>query len=396
MTLRAPMAEREAWIALASTPGVGPVTFERLLSAFGDARAALEGVTRWRSDEMDQALARQLGMRVRPGLASAIRRAAARPGRVLERMEALGGWTLTPLDAAYPARLHELEDPPRIVYGLGDPACLSGDRLVAVVGTRRPSAIGRHLATRIAHRLAEARVTLVSGLAVGIDGVAHRGALEAGGETIAVIGSGPDDPGPLGNRRLARDISVAGAIVSELAPGIRATQGTYPRRNRIISALALATIVVEAPARSGALITARHALEQGRQLLVVPGRPLDAAVAGNLALLRESPARPLIGLDEMIVDLDLPGEASPRDGASRGQLSAASALELLAGPERAVAEALGEGPRTVDALVRASGQAPGVVAAALTILQLRGWARVLGALHLPAGPLLQDPRRKAA
>jgi DNA processing protein len=396
MTFRASMAEREAWIALASTPGVGPVTFERLLTAFGDARTALEGVTGWRSATMDQALARRLGMRVRPGLASAIRRAAARPGRVLERMEALGGWVLTPLDAAYPARLHELDDPPRIVYGLGDPACLAGERLVAVVGTRRPSAIGQHLATQIAQRLAEAGVTLVSGLAVGIDGAAHRGALEAGGETIAVIGSRPDDPGPVGNRRLARDISATGAIVSELAPGIRATRGTYPRRNRIISALASATIVVEAPARSGAIITARHALEQGRQLLVAPGRPLDAAVAGNLALLRESPARPLIGLDEMIVDLDLPGQANPRDASSRGQLSASSALELLAGPERAVAESLRAGPRTVDALVRASGEPPGVVAAALTILQLRGWAHVLGALHLPAGPLLQDPRREAA
>ena len=351
------------------------------------SRASLD----WRSDEMDQTLARQLGMRVRPGLASAIRRAAARPGRVPERMEALGGWMLTPLDAAYPARLHELEDPPRIVYGLGDPACLSGDRLVAVVGTRRPSAIGRHLATRIAHRLAEARVTLVSGLAVGIDGAAHRGALEAGGETIAVIGSGPDDPGPVGNRRLARDISAAGAIVGELAPGIRATQGTYPRRNRIISALALATIVVEAPARSGALITARHALEQGRQLLVVPGRPLDAAVAGSLALLRESPARPLIGLDEMIVDLDLPGEASPRDADARGQLPPRprwSCWQARSVPwPRRCAQGLGRWTRSSAPAV----SRPGVVAAALTILQLRGWAHVLGALHLPAGPLPAGP-----
>ena len=141
---------------------------------------------------------------------------------------------------------------------------------------------------------------MISGLAVGIDGAAHAAALDAGGATIAVVGSGLDDPYPAAHRRLARAIRARGAVISELAPGVRATQGTFPRRNRIISALARATIVVEAPARSGALITARHALEQGRILLVAPGRPMDPAVAGNLALLRETPARPLVGLDEMI------------------------------------------------------------------------------------------------
>ena len=198
---------------------------------------------------------------------------------------------------------------------------------MAVVGTRRPAGQGRDLARRIATRLVEAGACVVSGLAVGVDGAAHRAALEAGGETVAVIGSGPDDPGPLVHRPLARAIVRSGAVVSELPPGVRATRGTYPRRNRIISALARATIVVEAPARSGALITARHALEQGRPLLVAPGRPLDPAVAGSLALLRESPARPLVGLDEMIVDLGLVGEA-PR-AAGPGGLSTDAALAML-------------------------------------------------------------------
>jgi DNA processing protein len=230
-------------------------------------------------------------------------------------------------------------------------------------------------------------------LAVGIDAAAHVGALDAGGRTVAVVGSGLDAPGPVVHRRLARAIQAQGAVISELAPGVAATPGTFPRRNRIISALARATIVVEAPSRSGALITARHALEQGRPLLVAPGRPLDPIVAGCLALLRDSPARPLVGLDEMIVDLGLDDDAEDGTGAG-ARLSAAFALGLLGPSERAVAEALCRGPQTLDALVRASDQAPGVVAAALTLLQLRGWASVLGPMQLPAGPLL-DARAAA-
>ena len=186
-------------------------------------------------------------------------------------------------------------------------------------------------------------------------------------------------PGPAAHIVDSRGPSPShGAIVSELAPGVSATQGTFPRRNRIISALAAATIVVEAPARSGALITARHALEQGRALLVAPGRPLDPAVAGCLALLRETPARPLVGLDEMLVDLGLdvaPGWPHRRAAAgspprprwrSSGHRSEPSLRSCVAARD------------SVDALVRASGQPPGVVAARSTLLQLRGWARELG------------------
>jgi DNA processing protein len=230
---------------------------------------------------------------------------------------------------------------------------------------------------------------------VGIDGAAHLAALEAGGETIAVVGSGLDAPGPTPHRRLARRIVGHGAIVSELPPGSHATQGTFPRRNRIISALARATIVVEAPARSGALITARHALEQGRQLLVAPGRPLDPRVAGNLALLRESPARPLVGLDEMLADLELGEEGSTDTIAGPPQLSREAALALLEPTQRRVAEVLAEGPQNVDALCRATALEAGVVAASLTMLQLRGWVRVHGATHLPAGPLAGMDNRHA-
>lgn len=384
-------AERQAWVALASVPGVGDITFERLLAAHGSATSVLDELARLPAAKGDRLIAAATSGRIRRGLASAIRDAAEDRERPERAMKALDGWLLTPLDQDYPARLHDLEQPPPVVFGIGDVDSLHAGRLVAVVGTRRPTAFGRDLSSRIAACLSEARVTVVSGLAIGVDGAAHAAALEAGGETIAVTGSGLDEPGPAAHHRLSRAICRGGALISELAPGVRATRGTFPRRNRIISVLASATIVVEAPARSGALITARHALEQGRQLLVAPGRPFDPRVAGNLALLRESPAVPLVGLDEMLVDLgfDAMEEGSSDAIGVPGSLTAAAALELLGPPERAVARALRDGPQTVDGLCRGSGLPVGVVAAALTILQLRGWARVLGSMQLPAGPLLQ-------
>mgnify|MGYP001819284062 FL=1 len=266
-----------------------------------------------------------------------------------------------------------------------------------MVGTRRVTPLGRDLTTRVATRLAEAGAVVVSGLAMGVDAAAHLAALEAGRPTVAVVGSGLDAPEPGVHHRLARRIAAGGAVVSELAPGVRATRGTFPRRNRIISGLARATIVVEAPARSGALITARHALEQGRTLLVAPGRPLDRHVAGNLALLRDSPARPLVGLDEMLVDLglDQPDLSLEQRGIGPARvdqpsrLSLERALTLLAPSQAAVARALTRGPHTTDSLCRETGLEAGVVAASLTMLQLRGWARVHGATQLAAGPLVR-------
>lgn len=381
------MNERDAWIALAATDGVGPLTFQRLLARHGSAAEALAAVAALPEGRADRELGAMVGMRRRPGLARRLRAAAHDPGRSARQVAVLGGWLLTPLDAGYPHRLHDIEEPPLVLFGLGDEEALQVDVPVAVVGTRRVTAAGRDLTLRIATRLAEAGGVVVSGLARGVDGVAHLAALEAGRPTVAVVGSGLDTPGPAGHRRLAARIARRGAIVSELPPGVRATHGTFPRRNRIISGLSQATIVVEAPARSGALITARHALEQGRTLLVAPGRPLDRNVAGNLALLRESPARPLVGLDEMLVDLGLDRQTAAAP-ATPG-LSLEGALSLLAPAQRAVATALSSGPLTTDGLCRRTGLDPGVVAASLTMLQLRGWARVHGATQLPAGPLVR-------
>jgi DNA processing protein len=322
--------------------------------------------------------------------AARVRAAAMDPHAITRRLDEGGGWALTPLDSDYPARLRELDPPPVAVYGIGPLDVVTEPRSVAVVGTRHPTPSGRALAAAVARRLVEVDAVVTSGLAIGIDGAAHAATLEAGGRTLAVIGGGFDHPGPRAHDRLRRAIvDRGGSILSEHAPHVAPTRGTFPRRNRIISALTLGTIVVEAPVRSGALITARHALEQGRRLFVAPGRPGDPASAGCLNLLRETPARPLIGLDELVVDLRLDSEPVPGarpDAALR--LGYQTALGMLGPVERDVARVLHDGPTTIDAIIARTGQPAPVVAGALTLLQLRGWSQPVGAMQLPCGPLL--------
>ncbi len=177
-----------------------------------------------------------------------------------------------------------------------------------------------------------------------------------------------------------------GAVVSELPPAALPSRGTFPRRNRLISILSEAVIVVEAPIRSGAMITARHALEQGRPLFALPGRPNDRMVAGTLSLLRETPARPIVGVDELLLDLGYV-EADESAAAPR---SAHTSVPLST-TERAVAQALHAAPRDAEGLADATGLPPRDVAGALTILMLRGWVSVSGSTYLASGTLLLRP-----
>lgn len=374
------MTERDAWLALASVSGVGETIFWGLIAAHGGATEALRAVASgWKPRDDELRIVRQ----TRAAIVEAFRD----PGTVAQRVGSLGLWTLTPLDRGYPPRLRVVDPPPAVIFGRGDIDCLTAERTIAVVGTRRPTLIGRQMAARISTRLVEAGAVVVSGLAIGVDGAAHAATVAAGGRTVAVIGCGHAHPGPRAHRGLGRSIvDTGGAIISELAPDTLPTRGTFPRRNRIISALGDTTIVVEAPGRSGALITARHALEQGRSVLAVPGRPGDPSVAGCLALLRDTPARPLTGLDEMIVDLGY--DTLPEGETVSGRLSLAAALGLLGTAERAVAERLVKGPAGADALVSETGLTPPVVSGAITLLMLRGWIAAMGPAYLATGPLL--------
>lgn len=381
-------SERNAWICLASVDGVGELRFHQLIGAFGGAAEVLDEVRGRSPKAIVGRLTPHLTATLPLPVAEKIQAALADPGRVQRRMDELGVWALTPLDADYLPELLELEIAPAVIFGLGAREALHAERHVAVVGTRRPTLAGRALAGGVARRLVDCGAVVVSGLAIGIDGAAHAATIEASGRTVAVIGGGHANPGPRAHHRLVEAIlATGGALIGELPPDGGATRGTFPRRNRIISVLSQATIVIEAPARSGALITARHALEQGRQVLAAPGRPGDRATAGCLALLRETPARPLVGLDEMVVDLGFDQAAQPRTSVP-GTLSAETALGLLGPAERAVALRLRRGPASADALIADTGLPPAVASGAITLLLLRGWAQAIGPAYLAAGPLV--------
>jgi DNA processing protein len=389
-------SERRAWIALAAVDGVGDIRFGRLVGAFGGAAAVLEVAAEGRSEAARRLLESEAHVRIDPATFDRVRAAARDPLGVERRMEQLGVWALTPMDPGFPVRLRELDPVVAVLFGRGDADAVRAEASVAVVGTRRPTLVGRALAARVARRLADCGTIVFSGLAIGIDGAAHAATLEARGRTVAVIGGGHAHPGPRAHRAMVEQIvATGGALVGELAPDAPPTARTFPRRNRLISVLTRATLVIEAPVRSGALITARHALEQGRAVLVCPGRPGDPSTAGCLALLRETPARPLVGLDELVVDLDLLGgrPAGPEPGGpARGngrELDGDTALRLLGPAERAVAERLRRGPASADALIADTGLAPAVASGAITLLLLRGYAQSIGPAYLAAGPLMR-------
>lgn len=388
-------AERDAWTVLAAIDGLGPIALTALLARFETGvailRAACEpgGPQRLASTPSRE---RQSGERVRApvshDVAVAIARAAFSGATTLERVRDAGLRVVTMEEPGYPRRLAAIAMPPHVLFVRGAAEALSPSRAVAVVGTRRPTMYGRRTADRIAAALAAVRATVVSGLAYGIDGAAHEATLRAGGRTLAVIGGGHDALSPRAHARLAAAIvDTGGAVISEYAPHVIPTYGTFPRRNRVISGLSDATIVVEAPVRSGALITASWALEQGRDCFLVPGPIESAASAGCLAFLREWPeaARVVAGVPQLIADLGLADEAAT---AAHGALAAAT-LEELGEVEAGIARAVLRGRVTVDAIVAATDLPVASVLAALVMLERRGLVAGVQGRYRPSGTLVE-------
>ncbi len=273
-----------------------------------------------------------------------------------------------PEDAEYPHWLRRIHDPPAQLWALGRLLPGEGERAVAVVGARAATPLGRSFARALAADLAAAGLTIVSGLARGIDTAAHRGALEAGGRTVAVLGSGLDSIYPRENLDLARTIVRQGALVSEFPPGTRPWQQNFPRRNRTIAGWARATIVVEAGERSGALHTARAALEEGRDVMAVPGHPSLPGCAGTNALLRDGAAL-VRDAGDVLAELGL-SPPQPRPAAN-GEGDA-----LLAALQRAA-------PTGIDQLAARSGLSVPLLLARLSELELLGRVRRLpGALFV--------------
>lgn len=352
------MQEREAWLALNMVPHVGPAAFALLLGHFGTARRALKAPLK--------ALERIHS--IGPATAKAIRSFPAEEtiARERKRMAARGLRFLTLRDAEYPALLREIHQPPPVLYIRG--SWTDADRrAVAIVGSRDATPYGRGVADRLGCDLAVRGLTIVSGLARGIDAAAHRGALRAGGRTIAVLGSGADIIYPSEHRKLAEGIAQQGALLSEFPLGTNPHPGNFPQRNRLISGLCLGVIVVEAAVDSGALITANHALEQGREVFAVPGVARGRLSQGCHRLIKAG-AKLTERWEDVMEEL---GVQAPTLQETVPQ------LPPVDGEERRVLSLLREEPVHIDVLIAASKLPVPVVAASLLSLEMKGWVKQL-------------------
>ncbi|MGI9486533.1 MAG: DNA-processing protein DprA [Geminicoccaceae bacterium] len=378
------LTERLDWLQLARSDGVGPKTFYRLLHRFGSARRAFEELPR---------ISRESDGRER-------RRCPRDQAEAeLDGITALGAHLLAHGEPRYPRLLGEIHDPPPLLTVRGDPDVLHG-ATIAIVGARNASANGRILAKRMANDLAAGGLAVISGLARGIDTAAHEGAIAGGGRTVAVIASGVDIAYPADNADLMNMIAETGAIVSERALGKAPQARHFPRRNRLISGLSTGVVVVEAAPKSGSLITARMAIEQNRDVMAVPGSPLDARHRGTNQLLREgatlietaddvrealntnTASAPKMRIQPRGSDMRLPFAAENSSDRTIASIvdappSPAPAIEALPGPSAEtlldkVCERLGTEPLLVDELIRQCHANSSEMQHALFELELEG------------------------
>jgi DNA processing protein len=386
------LSERDALTVLATVDGLGLLTLARLIARMGSAQAVVEAAAEPGAVAMllEASRDRENGVRAMPArVAQDMVALPALADTILEHLARSGLTILTVEDPDYPARLRAIELPPHVLFVRGNPAALASRHAVAVVGTRRPSEAGRLTAARIGAAIARAGAVVVSGLAVGIDGAAHAAVVAESRPTVAVLGGGHERLFPLAHRRLADAIvATGGALVSEFAPRVEPRAGTFPRRNRIISGLSEATVVVEAGASSGSLITAQWALEQGRDCFLVPGSIDSRTAAGCLAFLREFPgqARIVAGIPQLLEDLAIIDPQAGADDPTGGVPVAALLIELGSGPRRIAAELL-RGRTTADELVATTGLPVAGVLAALTLLESRGLVAGVYGRYRPVGRL---------
>jgi DNA processing protein len=348
-------AERRDWLKLARTENVGPVTFDQLLQRFGTATEALAALP---------------GLAARGGRSGGLKVASdAQVEKELADGAALGARLITSCETAFPQALAALDPPPPLIWARGRVELL--DRTsVAIVGARVASAGGQRFARGLAAELGQGGHVIVSGLARGIDAAAHEGSLPTG--TVAVLGGGVDDIYPREHAGLYARIAEMGCVVSESEPGRTAVARDFPRRNRIISGLSRAVVVVEAELRSGSLITARLAAEQGREVLAVPGSPLDPRAKGTNDLIRQGAAL-CEGAEDVLRALE--GMRGFREPDRR--YTAGPAVEPDDALRTRVAALLSPTPVSRDEIVRATGAPAPAVFAALVELSLAGRCELL-------------------
>ncbi len=345
--------ERAAWLRLLLTDGVGNETARKLLTAFGSPEAV------WQQDF--STLKAVAGARVAEALSTP-------PAELPQALDQLEAWlaagsdrhVLTLGDPHYPAELLQTPDPPLLLYVLGQLSALQHPQRLAIVGSRNPTPQGALNARQFAHALGQAGVCVVSGLALGVDGAAHEGALEAGAPTIAVVGTGLDRVYPSRHRDLAHRIVAQGALVSEYPLGTPPLSPNFPKRNRIIAGLSQGTLVVEAALQSGSLITARQAAEQGREVFAIPGSIHSPQARGCHALIRQG-AKLVESAQDILEELRVPDPlAQPRQPAPEPQ------------QEDGLLAVMGFDPVGLDALQARCGLDTATLQARLLELELDG------------------------
>lgn len=358
--------ELTAWLRLTLIPGLNSERVRRLLAAFGSPQAVLSASTRALSPHVPQAVAAE----VKRGIDDKALDAAA------AWIEEPANHIVTLADVAYPPQLLQLPDPPVVLYIRGNPDLMRRPAL-AVVGSRNATAQGQANAEAFARALSNAGLTIVSGLALGVDAAAHRGALTGAGSTMAVLGTGADIVYPARNRALAHELCERGVLVSEFPLGTRPLAGNFPRRNRLIAGLALGCLVVEAAADSGSLITARLANEQGREVFAIPGSIHSPLSKGCHALIKQG-AKLVETAHDILEELRWPARA-PISSTSQHTPTDARTRRLL--------EALGDDPCDRDTLAARSGFTAAELSVLLTQLELDGAVAAL------AGGLIQRIHR---
>jgi len=344
------------WLALSLTPGVGSTLMRRLLDRFKTPEAVFHAP---RKELLEiEGLGEKVAQEIRKGpLEKAVE-------KELHLLREVGGRLITLKDEEYPKRLGDIYDPPALLYMRGE--LKKEDELaVSIVGSRKTTPYGRWFTEKVSQELARYGVTIVSGMARGIDGLAHWGAISGGGRTIAVLGCGVDVIYPSENRNLFAKIIDHGAILSEFPMGSPPEGGHFPRRNRIISGLSIGVVVVQANEKSGSLITAGYALEQGREVFAVPGNVGTETSRGTHRLIKEGAK--LVESSEDILEEILPqwrrgGETTPK----------VEAPPDLPEEERVLYELLGETPLHIDVMIRESRLDPGKVSSILLNLELKG------------------------
>jgi DNA processing protein len=349
-------AERRDWVRLVRTPNIGPQTFARLIERFGNATDALAALP-------------DIASRVAKGRRIELPSAASIEDEIAAT-ERIGARIIASCEPEFPKLLVSLDPPPPLLTVLGNLALARADA-VAIVGARNASAAGRKIARDMSADLGRAGLVTVSGLALGIDGEAHAASLKTG--TIAVLGGGIDHIYPPQHERLYREIAEAGLIVSESPTGHKARAQDFPRRNRIITGLARGVVVVEAAERSGSLISARMAGEQGREVMAVPGSPLDPRAAGTNGLIRQGAALVRHAGDVLEVLTGLPPlyvAAPPPPAFLPESPDAPLGDDQLA----RVRQALSPNPMPIDEIARAAGLAAARCNAVLLELEIAGEA----------------------